>query len=193
MDPTTVVVVIVAVVVVLAAAFLLYRSRRRASLQERFGPEYERAVAEHGSKPRAEADLEARARRRRTLDIRPLTPDARQRHAQRWRDTQARFVDDPGPAVAEADQLVQQVMRERNYPVDDFEQRADDLSVDHPEVVSDYQAAHAISLAHDHGHATTEDLRQALVHYRQLFARLLEQPDADSDTQQRTEVRDGRA
>jgi hypothetical protein len=148
-------------------------TRRRAGLQRRFGPEYDRTVDARGDRRSAEAELRERELRRDKLDIVELSPAAREHYVQQWHVTQERFVDQPGAAVREADLLVQSVMRERGYPIDDFDTRAGDISVDHPHVVEEYRAAHAISTRNDHGQATTEDLRQALVHYRALFAELL--------------------
>jgi len=169
-----IVIAIAAVVVVALIVWRALRARRTRTLREGFGPEYDRTVADASSKREAEADLAERRKRRDELDIRPLSPEARDGFADSWRDTQARFVDDPGGAIAEADALIQRVMRERGYPVEDFEQRATDVSVDHPEVVSNYRAAHAISIAHQREKASTEDLRVAMVHYRSLFDELLE-------------------
>jgi hypothetical protein len=163
---------LVAVIVVLlcVVGVLLYRQRRSAQLRDRFGGEYDRVVEERG--PRAgEAELRERFDRRRSYDIRPLEPAARDRYAERWRATQARFVDQPATALDEADTLVAEVMRERGYPVDDFERQAEDVSVDHPHVVEHYRKAHTIQSARD---GSTEDLRQGLVHYRALFDELLE-------------------
>jgi hypothetical protein len=174
MDTWVWIVIVVAVLVVLALiAMSVMRKRRSTQLREGFGPEYDRTVEESGSRRRAEAELAEREKRREQLDIRPLTQAARDRYMDRWRDTQARFVDDPGSAVGDADTLVQEVMRERGYPTEDFEQRAADISVDHPQVVENYRAAHGTSLAHERGEASTEDLRQSLVHYRLLFEELL--------------------
>ena len=168
------VLVAVLIVVVVVLAVLLMRSRRSHRLQEEFGPEYERAVEERGDRREAEAELAERRERRSQLDIRPLAPGARERYAERWQAAQRRFVDQPAPAVAEADALVSAVMSERGYPVsDEFDQRAADISVDHPVVVEHYRAAHAISLRATAGDASTEDLRQAMVHFRALFDELL--------------------
>lgn len=172
------VLIAIGIVVVLAlVAWNAYTARKRKGLQERFGPEYDRTVADAPSRREAEADLAERRNRRDELEVRPLAQDSRDRYASRWHNTQAQFVDDPEPAVGEADRLIQEVMRERGYPVEDFEQRASDLSVDHPEVISNYRAAHGISVASERGKASTEDLRTAMVHYRALFAELLEQPE----------------
>jgi hypothetical protein len=169
-----IVIVIAAVLIVGAIAWNAYNARRRHGLQNRFGDEYDRTVADASSRREAEANLSEREKRREELDIRPLDQSSRDRYASQWQNTQAAFVDDPEAAVADADRLIQQVMRERGYPVDDFEQRANDLSVDHPDVISNYRAAHGISVANDRGKASTEDLRTAMVHFRALFDDLLE-------------------
>jgi hypothetical protein len=176
--------VIIAVVVVLAVVAVIwsFMSRRRtARLRGRFGPEYERSMAESGGRRKAEAELVAREKRRDELDIRPLPAAARERYAVEWRRVQARFVDEPAPAVANADRLVMAVMGDRGYPTEDFEQRSADVSVDHPHVVDNYRAAHAVSMASERGEAATEDLRQAMVHYRSLFDGLLGEGD-DGET-----------
>jgi hypothetical protein len=170
--------ILVIVVVVVLVAMLFGRRRRTERLQQQFGPEYRRTVARAGDQRTAEADLTAREQRRRELDIVTLEPAVRDRYLEAWRTTQGSFVDDPATATREADTLVARVMRERGYPVDDFDQRAADVSVDHPEVAENYRAAHAIFQAHEQGLASTDDLRQAFVHYRSLFAQLL---DAEGD------------
>jgi hypothetical protein len=168
-----IVIAIAAVVVLALVVWSAVRTRRTRTLKEGFGPEYDRTVADAPSKRDAEAELAERQKRREELDIRPLDAGARERYAEEWQATQARFVDDPGGAITEADVLIQRVMRERGYPVEDFEQRAADVSVDHPEVVNNYRAAHAISIAHERERASTEDLRLAMQHYRSLFDELL--------------------
>jgi hypothetical protein len=170
-----VVIAVVVIAVIAIVAWYAARRRRTEGLRRQFGPEYDRTVDETGRPRAAESELEERRRRREELDIRPLAPGARARYADEWRDVQARFVDDPSGAVAQADTLVTQVMRERGYPMDEFEQRAADVSVDHPQVVGDYRAAHDISMRAAAGRAETEDLRQAMVHYRALFEDLLEE------------------
>jgi FtsZ-interacting cell division protein ZipA len=179
-------IVIVAIIVIalVVAALLLTRQRRSQQLQQGFGPEYDRTVEERGGDRRAaEAELQERRERREKFEVRDLEPGDRDRYAERWRTAQRRFVDEPGPAVGEADALVMEVMRDRGYPVaDEFEQRAADVSVDHPQVVEHYRAAHGISTRATAGEASTEDLRQAMVHFRALFVDLLgddERPAAD--------------
>jgi len=175
-----IVIAIAAVVVLAAIAWSAYSGRRRKGLQERFGSEYDRTVADAPSRREAESDLAERQKRREELEVRPLEPEARDRYASEWHNTQAKFVDDPEAAVGDADRLIQQVMRDRGYPVEDFDQRAADLSVDHPEVISNYRAAHGISVANERGNASTENLRTAMVHYRALFEELLETEPAKS-------------
>jgi hypothetical protein len=167
------VLVIVVVVLLVVVGVLLYRQRRSAQLREGFGPEYDRVVEARGDQRSAETELLERRERRSGYDIRPLEENARRRYVHQWKATQAKFVDQPASALTDADALLNEVMRERGYPVEDFDQRADDVSVDHPDVVESYRKAHAI---HNERDASTEDLRLAMVHYRALFAELLE-PD----------------
>jgi hypothetical protein len=176
------VIVAVIIIVLISVAYAAWQKRRRESLQGRFGPEYDRAVTESDSRRQAEKELEARQKRHEELNLRALEPATLARHTESWRQTQARFVDAPAEAVREADRLVGQVMTDRGYPMDNFEQRSADISVDHPDVVENYRAAHGISLASDHGQATTEDLRQAMVHYRALFETLLGTADDSSSS-----------
>jgi hypothetical protein len=169
------VVIAVAVLVALAVVpWVLARRRRTQQLRSRFGPEYERTLKETDSKRRGESELESRRARREALDIRALTPAAAERYTASWQVVQGRFLDEPPQALSEADRLVVRLMRERGYQMDDFEQRSADLSVDHPNVVENYRAAHGISLASEHGKASTEDLRQGMMHYRGIFEELLE-------------------
>lgn len=175
MDPFVLLIVIVVIVLVAVGVFALMQQRRR-QLRERFGPEYERSVATSGDRREAERDLRDKAARRDELDIRPLGQEAQTRYADEWSQVQARFVDEPGPAVDEADALVARVMRERGYPVEDFESRKDMAAVDHPDVVEHYREAHRIHSANASGQADTEELRSALVHYRALFEVLLRDP-----------------
>jgi hypothetical protein len=158
-------------VVLLALAFNM--RRRTGRLRTRFGPEYERTVQRRGRRG-AEAELDSRLERREQLDIRPLSAAAREHYQESWTRVQAEFVDAPAEAVGKADELVREVMSERGYPMDDFEQRAADISVDHPQVVERYRSAHGIAAKNTDGRASTEDLRQAMQHYRALFEELLE-------------------
>src|SRR5919106_4367501 len=174
MDLLIVILIALGVIAIAALIYWAITNRRRTRLRERFGPEYDRMVEQRDDRRGVESELAMREKRRRKLDIVPLSPRAREDYARRWHETQSRFVDKPGPAVGEADGLVQEVMRERGYPVEDFSQREADLSVDHPTVLEHYRAAHGISLAQSQGQASTEDLRQAMVHYRTLFEELLE-------------------
>jgi hypothetical protein len=180
-----IVLAVLAVIVVAIVAWAITSKRRTESLHERFGPEYERAVTQSGNRRSGEADLRDRVKRREELDIRPLAPAAAERYRTEWREVQARFVDSPEGALGQADMLITNVMRERGYPMDDFDQRSADISVDHPDVVQDYRAAHGISLANDHGAASTEDQRQGMVHYRSLFERMLEVDDTTREDEVR--------
>jgi hypothetical protein len=167
------VIAVVVTAIIVAGVMLFMHRRRSVRLRRRFGREYDRAVETRGDRREAEYELESRERRVRSLEIRSLQRDEQERFAGHWRAVQARFVDDPGGAVAEADVLVADLMRTRGYPVGDFEQRAADVSVDHPQVVDNYRAAHGIALRHGRGEANTEDLRKAMVHFRALFEDLL--------------------
>jgi hypothetical protein len=166
-----------AVLVIVAVVIWLYVRKRRgttAGLRQKFGPEYDRAVLTHGSK--AEAKLADREKRMEKLNIRDLDAMEHERYSKQWQSVQSRFVDSPKGAVAEADDLVSSVMKARGYPVSDFEQRAADISVDHPRVVEDYRSAHGIALRVGKDAATTEDLRTAMIHYRSLFEELVQVP-----------------
>lgn len=177
--------VLLAVLAVVAAAVIgvaVWRNQRRKQreqLARRFGPEYDRLLKEHGSATLAERELEARAKRVRSLSIKDLSDSERRTFSQAWHQTQERFVDTPLIAVRSAHDLVQEVMRARGYPVEDFEQRVADLSVEHAGVVQHYRAAHALHESNQRGEANTEELRMAMVHYRALFADLLGQPDRE--------------
>jgi hypothetical protein len=180
MDTTFTIILMLVGLVVVGSVLIWYWQRQRSMrLRTRFGPEYERIRAETGDVRRAEAELAARERRVEKFHIRPLTLDEAERFGDVWRHTQVLFVDDPKGAATEADQLVTQVMSARGYPMADFEQRAADVSVDHPAVVSHYREARVIAERNRAGTASTEDLRQALIHYRALFEELLEQKRAD--------------
>src|SRR5438477_10077320 len=171
---TLIVAVIALAILVAVVGFVLIRKRRSQMLRERFGPEYDRVVKKEGGVHPGEDVLQFRAKRREKLQIRSLSSASRSDFANRWTTVQAQFVDDPKNAVVGADQLVSEVMKVRGYPVGDFEQRVADISVDHPRVVENYRAAVAIARRSGRGEASTEDLRQAMVHYRALFEELLE-------------------
>jgi len=170
--------VVVAIVVIGAIAYITSRKRRSLQLKERFGPEYDRVLQKEGDARKAEGVLEFREKRREKFKIRLLSATDRSSFATRWNEVQARFVDDPRGAVTVADSLVTEVMQMRGYPIGEFEQRAADISVDYPLVVENYRAAHEIALRHGAGKASTEDMRQAMVHYRALFQELLEERPA---------------
>ena len=181
------IVIAAAVVIVVAMAVIVARSVNRRKRSERlknhFGPEYERAVGEAGDQRAGEKELVARERKRQKLDIVALAPEAHAKYAEHWRTVQTAFVDNPSRAVGDADRLVTQVMRERGYPVDDFDQRAADISVDHPNVVEHYRAAHILHMAQEQGDIGTEAQREAFVHYRALFEKLLATDlETDKDT-----------
>jgi hypothetical protein len=178
MDTPVVIVLAVADLALFGVAVWLYLQKRRSDgLRTSFGSEYDRAREEHPDQRSAERELTERKERVEQLRIRALSPDERDRFVERWRSAQAQFVDDPAGATRVADALIGEIMQARGYPVGDFEQRAADVSVDHPRVVEHYRAAHAIALRTDRGQSDsgdTEDLRQAFVHYRALFDDLLE-------------------
>lgn len=170
MDTWVWIVIIAAIVIVVALiVWAVARKRRTDELRERFGPEYDRALNHEGGRREAESDLREREKRHEALDIQPLNPDTADRYRLEWRDVQAKFVDAPEDSLRRADGLITEVMQRRGYPMSDFEQRSADLSVDHGQTVQDYRAAHAVSMQSSRGQATTEDLREAMVHYRSLF------------------------
>lgn len=167
-------IILVIVAVLIVVGLVVYRSRRSEHLQSRFGPEYERELkAAEGDRSKAEADLLDREKRVEKLSIRPLSDSDRLEFTERWSVVQAKFVDDPERSLDFADALVAEVMKARGYPVHDFEQRAGDISVDHPNVVQNYRTGHEITMRHKRGEAGTEDLRQAMIHYRSLFEELV--------------------
>jgi len=168
---------VVGLIIAAIAGWLSHRKRRSERLRTQFGgSEYDRAVKEDGRRL-AEAGLNERTARVESLNIRPLAQGDRSRFLELWRRVEARFVDGPGGAVTEADQLLGDVMSTRGYPVSDFEQRAADISVDHPLVLENYRTAHDIALRQRKGEANTEDLRQAMIHYRTLFEELVGEPE----------------
>lgn len=174
MSTVTVILIIVAVAAVAFGLFMYIQKERTKRLRCKFGPEYDRVVDSYGNRSKAEEDLVHRQKRVEKLHLRDLTPADADRFADAWRAEQARFVDSPRDAIANADHLVIELMQTRGYPMGDFEQRAADISVDHPVVLENYRAAHAIAVRDSQATASTEDLRQAMVHYRTLFEELLD-------------------
>lgn len=173
MSTTQTVVTVLVVVAVALLAVWGFRAYRRHALRQRFGPEYDRIVAERDSRSAAERELRERERRHAELELRPLTDGARASYAAQWQEIQIRFVDDPNSVVGAADELVARLIADRGYPTDDHEDRLAHLSVEHARTLGHYRDAHAINVRNAQGEATTEELRQALVHYRALFADLL--------------------
>jgi hypothetical protein len=169
------VLVVIGIVVILAiVAFMVMSRRRTAILREQFGPEYQRTVETTGERRGAESQLMERRERHQQFNITSLAPAARERYQEDWRMIQSQFVDDPASAVSSADRMIQSVMRERGYPVEDFDQRADDLSVDYPDVVQNYREGRLLARAgRDMDKGSTEDLRRAFRYYRALFDELV--------------------
>jgi len=179
MDTTALIIIFSVILIGVAgiAALIFLRKRKTKRLRAQFGPEYARAVQESGGRRRGEAGLQEREKRVAGFAIRPLAPSDRERYVASWRKIQAQFVDDPKSSVTQADQLLGDVMSTRGYSISDFEQRSADISVNHPLVVENYRAAHEIAARHARGQASTEDLRQAMIHYRTLFDELVGEPE----------------
>jgi len=177
-----IVVGIACLVIVAAVAWAVAVRTRTASLRQRFGPEYDRTVAGADDRRQGEIDLRRREKERARLDIRPLPAADRTRYIEEWQNVQARFVDDPSSAVASADRLLVTVMEARGYPVRDFEDQAELVSVDHPNVIENYRVAHRVATRNESKEATTEELRDALLRYRSLFDELLHEGPADGST-----------
>ncbi len=188
MSTGTVVIVIVVILIVAAAVAAGISQARRRRLRERFGPEYDRVVEEKASRRQGEAELTEREKRVKGFDIQPLDPAVRAQHADQWRHIQERFVDAPRNAVADAQALVSTVMTERGYPTEHKDQVLADLSVEHAQTLDHYRAATDISTGATAGTASTEDLRQAMIHYRALFQDLLGEPTGDPAAVNRDEV-----
>jgi len=188
-DTNTMLIALAVVVLIAIALWMVMRKQRSDHLARRFGPEYDRTVNEMGSRDKAEAELLARKKRVDELDIVPLSPADAQRFSQDWRSLQARFVDNPKGVLADADLLVRELMQKRGYPMGDFERRAADISVHHPGVVEHYRAAHDITLRDHRGQVDTEGMRQAVIHYRALFAELLQVDEPHQPTQRHPEMR----
>ena len=167
----------IVLILIIIAAVAFARRAQSARLQRRFGPEYDRVAREHGNRAAAERELAQREERVKKFKLAELPPGARERYCDEWRQVQAKFVDEPVASIRQADSLIANVMRDRGYPPADFEQRAADLSADHARALQDYRTAHDISVAAASGGANTEDLRQAMVHYRTLFDDLVGTPE----------------
>jgi len=181
-------IILAAALVLLIIGSLVARRRRSTALRDRFGPEYEHRLEERGDKRAVEAELRDVSKRRKSLEIRPLNPASRGRYSEEWRAVQSRFVDQPDQAVVQADALVAQVMRERGYPVEDFDDQIDMVAVDHPAVAANYRDAHGISIRNRDRLASTDDLRQALIHYRSLFEELLAESPSSTTSSSRTDT-----
>lgn len=191
MSPTQIVVIVLVVLVVLAAVAALAVLGRRRSLRQKFGPEYDRVVAEQENRAAAEKELRERERRHAELELIPLSDESRERYAAAWEEIQARFVDSPAEAVGDADRLVTRLIAERGYPTDNYEEQLAHLSVEHAQTLGHYRDAHEIHLRNERGEASTEQLRQAVVHYRELFADLLgADPVRHSDNTPRPDAHD---
>jgi hypothetical protein len=184
------IIIIVLLVILIGLVTRVVAPRRRSQrLHEAFGPEYDRTVSRFGNRDRAEAELQGRQERVEGFNIQPLAPADHARFSEAWRAIQARFVDEPAAATAAADRLITDLMGVRGYPMHEFEQRAADVSVHHPDVVANYRKAHATSLASEQGQASTEDLRTAMIHYRALFDELLGKAETTQpESRERTEV-----
>ena len=173
-DPQALIAVLIVLLVLIVAAWAVARQRQSRLLRKRFGPEYDRLLAEHGDRARVESELKAREKRVQGLTIKPLSTADAARFSEEWGTLQSRFIDNPQGVVMQADRLVRDLMIKRGYPMEDFEHRAADISVHHPELVETYRLAQAIAARDQRGEATTEDLRKAVVYYRELFDELLE-------------------
>ena len=169
----TITVVLVLVVVGTILGLVFARRRRSERFHDQFGPEYDHTVQAMGGEKKAQTELEERRKHVEALDIRPLSVSERGRYLADWAAVQSKFVDEPGQAIVDADRLIMEVMQLRNYPVSDFEQRAADISVNYPALVTNYRAAREIAVKNEQHQADTEELRQAMIHYRSLFEELL--------------------
>jgi len=174
-NTTYIIITVVLVLVIIGAVLGLVFARRRRSeqLHDKFGPEYDHTVQTMGDEKKAQTELNERQKHVEALDIRPLSVSERERYLADWTAVQSKFVDDPGQAIVDADRLIVEVMQLRAYPVSDFEQRAADLSVNYPDLVSNYRAAREIAIKNKQNLADTEELRQAMVYYKSLFGELL--------------------
>ncbi len=187
----TTMLILVAVIFLIVGGLIgmaLMRVQRTRRLKERFGPEYERTVNEIGDKRQAENELDARLAHVNTLKIRPLTAEEVNRYTLEWQNTQTEFVDEPLSALQKADRLIRDVMKARGYPVEDFEQRAADISVDYPELVTDYRGMHLIAIKEQDDEVGTEEMRQAMVHGRALFENLIRQEPNEEEVAQKEKI-----
>jgi hypothetical protein len=190
MDNTTTLILVAVVFLIVGGllAMAVVRLQRSKRLKDRFGPEYERTVHEAGDKRKAESELEARLAHVESLNIRPLTAEEVNRFSREWQATQTEFVDSPLASLQKADHLIQEAMRAKGYPVDDFEQRAADISVDYPELVTDYRGMHMIAVKEEDDQVSTEEMRQAMVHGRALFERLVTKEAAEAAIPQKEKI-----
>ena len=182
MSPTVTIVLIIVVLVIVAAIAVGVQVGRRKKLQNTFGPEYDRVVADTGNRGEAEKELRDREKRHAELELKPLSPESQATYAAAWEEVQIQFVDNPSDAVTTADELVTRLITERGYPTGHYDSKLADLSVEHAGTLQQYRAAHEISERNTAGEANTEDLRQALVHYRALFADLLGENPVQNST-----------
>jgi hypothetical protein len=188
-NTTTLILVAVAVLILVGLLAIAFkRFQRSRNLRERFGPEYERVVNEIGDRQKAEAELESRLAHVEALDIRSLSAEEVNRFSLEWQATQTEFVDEPLASVQKANRLIREVMQARGYPVDDFEQRAADISVDYPELVADYRGLHMIAVKDADDHVSTEEMRQAMVHGRALFENLVRKETREPATPEKENI-----
>jgi hypothetical protein len=191
MDSNTTTIILVAIVFLVVGGLLamaVMRFQRSRRLRERFGPEYDRMVKEAGDKQKAESELEARLAHVETLQIRPLSAEEVNRFSLEWQATQAEFVDEPLISIQKADRLIREVMKAKGYPVEDFEQRAADISVDYPELVTDYRGLHMIAVKDEDDQVSTEEMRQAMVHGRALFENLVSRETSEAAAEQKERI-----
>ena len=191
MDSNTTTIILVAIVFLVVGGLLamaVMRFQRTRRLRERFGPEYDRLINEAGDKQKAESELEARLAHVEALKIRPLSAEEVNRFAREWQTTQSEFVDEPLASIQKADRLLREVMKAKGYPVEDFEQRAADISVDYPELVTDYRGLHMIAVKEADDQVSTEEMRQAMVHGRALFENLVSREAAEETIDQKEKI-----
>jgi hypothetical protein len=193
MDSNIMLIILTVIPILIIGGFLgivFDRRQRTKKLQQKFGPEYELALQELGNKHQAEQELTARIDRVKALDIRPLSPEETKIFTSKWQAAQIEFVDEPLNAVQNADQLINQVMTAKGYPVKDFEQQAADISVDYPSLVTDYRGLHKIAVTEWDEDVSTEEMRQAMIHGRNLFEKLMNQDEYDERMDERDEYED---